>query len=300
MAEVKAEWDGALARGKIVAKPVVGVGRSLAYRYGNPGGILRRQKEEGRRPADRREARLLSELENLAASCDPSFQVWVDEADIGMWRILLSGPEGDPIFDGHWFDLSVEFDAEYPRTPPSFRFLNPPYHLNITRAGRICLDEIMEAYDDYPVPALVDEIRYLLILPRPETPAGANVSKDFQDRAAYDNSVKQSVTSDKYPNCPETICRDWTKHMARHGVSGNPEVPPQFVCPIGQKVMERPVRASSGIYYERAALMQKIRDEGIGKARCTITRKLFTDADASVIIDIEFAKRIQSWQKRIS
>jgi hypothetical protein len=62
--------------------------------------------------------------------------------------------------------------------------------------------------------------------------------------------------------------------------------------------MDQPVRASSGIYYEKAALMRKIRAEGIGNARCIITRKLFTDADELGVVDAKFAEWIRSWQQR--
>jgi hypothetical protein len=64
--------------------------------------------------------------------------------------------------------------------------------------------------------------------------------------------------------------------------------------------MECPVKASSGIYYEKAALQQKIREEGLGKAKCLITRKEFTPADENLVVDGRFAERIRDWKQRNS
>jgi hypothetical protein len=61
--------------------------------------------------------------------------------------------------------------------------------------------------------------------------------------------------------------------------------------------MIEPVRASSGIYYEKTALLQKLNEEGIGpgKAKCLVTGKAFAEADRDVTVNLEMANHIQTW-----
>jgi hypothetical protein len=61
-----------------------------------------------------------------------------DDADVGVWRVLLEGPAGSP-YAGRVFELVLSFPPAYPRAPPACRFATPIQHVNVDPAsGRVC------------------------------------------------------------------------------------------------------------------------------------------------------------------
>lgn len=79
----------------------------------------------------------LDELKYMVLHSHPSMDIYVNEADMSFWKIVMVGPAGSPYENGT-FVLYVQMTTTYPQTPPIVRFITPILHPNITKHGRIC------------------------------------------------------------------------------------------------------------------------------------------------------------------
>ncbi|OAL43297.1 UBC-like protein, partial [Pyrenochaeta sp. DS3sAY3a] len=66
-----------------------------------------------------------------------AMDTYVNEVDMGFWKVIMEGPSGTPYAKGT-FVLSVSIGQNFPQTPPAVRFLTPILHPNITKHGRVC------------------------------------------------------------------------------------------------------------------------------------------------------------------
>lgn len=63
--------------------------------------------------------------------------IYISESSMGFWEIVMQGPPDSPYEDGT-FLLYIELGDQFPRQPPTARFITPILHPNITKHGRIC------------------------------------------------------------------------------------------------------------------------------------------------------------------
>jgi ubiquitin-conjugating enzyme E2 A len=118
--------------------------------------------------------RLTKELSKLKEESDKLDGIIIDDPqDILIWNAKMMGPPDTPYQDGT-FEMLLKFDSDYPRRPPSVKFLTSMYHPNIYRDGKICID------------------------PNPSSPANREAAELFnKDRIAYDNKVREFVKINK-------------------------------------------------------------------------------------------------------
>jgi len=62
----------------------------------------------------------------------------VDPSNLFKWEGTIIGPDDTPYHNGV-FKMSIEFEEEYPFSPPNIKFITKIYHPNI-KNGSICLD----------------------------------------------------------------------------------------------------------------------------------------------------------------
>jgi ubiquitin-protein ligase len=79
----------------------------------------------------------LDELKYMVLNSHPSMDIYVNEADMSFWKIVMVGPANSHYENGT-FVLYIQMTATYPQTPPIVRFVTPILHPNITKHGRIC------------------------------------------------------------------------------------------------------------------------------------------------------------------
>ena len=114
---------------------------------------------------------ILKQIKIIAANQNPSFLVFFDKNDIKKWLAFIKAPEGSNYGDVYW-ELSIQFPENYPSECPSFRFITPPFHPNITTDGKICLYDLMEGYHpDKSIYNILEAIQSLLLKPNYLSPA---------------------------------------------------------------------------------------------------------------------------------
>jgi ubiquitin-protein ligase len=123
--------------------------------------------------ASGRDQRIMQELRRAGRSTDPGIKVFGTDR-IDEWRVFLRGDDGTP-YEKKWWYLNVTFPDGYPHYPPKFRFISVPYHVNISKEGRICLNVLELDYDQGSVLQMICDIRELLRAPNYESPIDTDV-----------------------------------------------------------------------------------------------------------------------------
>jgi ubiquitin-protein ligase len=143
--------------------------------------------------------RLSRELTKLKEDTDKLDGINIDEPqDILIWNAKIMGPSNTPYEEGE-FDIMLKFDSDYPKRPPSVKFLIPIFHPNIYRDGKICIDILQNEWTPAQnVRTILYSIRSLLMDPNPSSPANREAAELYiKDRTAYDNKVREHIKSNK-------------------------------------------------------------------------------------------------------
>ena len=143
--------------------------------------------------------RLSRELTKIKEDADKLDGIVIDEPqDILIWNAKIKGPPNTPYEEGD-FDIMLKFDIDYPKRPPSVKFLIPIYHPNIYRDGKICIDILQNEWTPAQnVRTILYSIRSLLMDPNPASPANREAAELYnKDRIAYENKVKEYIQNNK-------------------------------------------------------------------------------------------------------
>ncbi|KAK8037291.1 hypothetical protein PG991_000637 [Apiospora marii] len=90
------------------------------------------------RTSQLRTSRLLNEIRGIASRAEhPKYDIYVSQADMSFWKIVMSGPEDSPYAEGT-FLLYLHADEGYPTSAPKARFVTRLKHPNVNAHGRIC------------------------------------------------------------------------------------------------------------------------------------------------------------------
>ena len=139
--------------------------------------------------------RLTKELQNITN--EPIEGILIDPpVDIYVWKATISGPKDTPYENGI-FNILLCFDSDYPKCPPSVKFLNSIFHPNIYRDGKICVD-ILQSSEWTPIQnirTILLSIISLLNDPNPASPANREAAILYEkDRNAYNEKVKELIS----------------------------------------------------------------------------------------------------------
>jgi ubiquitin-protein ligase len=160
-------------------------------------------------------ARVLRELKymrNKMPNDSIDYQAWVNYQRVDKLRVFFRGPPGSP-YAGKWWSLYITFPSQYPASPPVFRFVNVPYHPNISAEGRVLFSELDRAYTpDKRIWDLIVSTRNLLGRPETDEPLNKAIGLEFVSaRANYDN--KGRAVADREgaatPDWPYTAVRKY-------------------------------------------------------------------------------------------
>jgi len=139
-------------------------------------------------------SRLNKELTMLKKEPIEGFTL-TDTDNILLWKGVLDGPIDTPFEKGK-FKIQFIFDEDYPKKPPSVKFLQSIFHPNIYKDGKICVD-ILQLHEWTPVQTvrtIVLSLRSLFMDPNPNSPANRDAAKLYmENRQLYNETVKKNI-----------------------------------------------------------------------------------------------------------
>lgn len=141
----------------------------------------------------------------------PSFHIELDEDNIFLWNIGIMVLNKESMYHGGFFKGQMRFPADFPFSPPTFRFTPAIYHPNVYRDGRLCISILHQGGDptsDEPdsetwSPAQTVELVLISIVSLLEDPnilLPANIDASVELRKspdAYKKKVMQEVNRSK-------------------------------------------------------------------------------------------------------
>jgi ubiquitin-conjugating enzyme E2 A len=138
--------------------------------------------------------RLTKELHKLKNEPVEGF-VLTDTENMMCWKGILNGPNDTPYQEGK-FKIQFTFDEDYPKCPPSVKFLQPIFHPNIYRDGKICVD-ILQSHEWSPVQtvrSIVLSLQSLFMDPNPASPANRDAAQLLmKSKDEYNTKVKEEI-----------------------------------------------------------------------------------------------------------
>ena len=130
-------------------------------------------------------------MQKISQEEDSGITASPDEESLLKWTAYIEGPERT-IWEGGFFQLSLEFTEDYPTKPPEVRFDSKLFHPNVYADGRICLDILQNQWSPiYDVWAILTSIRSLLADPNPNSPANSQAAQIYNsNKNEYERRVK--------------------------------------------------------------------------------------------------------------
>jgi ubiquitin-protein ligase len=132
-----------------------------------------------RPPSDPRLERVISEVKWIRNAIPADIQVWANYERIDKLRVFFEGPARSPFAD-RWWTLFITFPLQYPKRPPDFRFVDVPYHPNVSLEGKVLFMMLDRAYTpERRVVDLIIATRNLLGKPEAGEALNRNIGQQF-------------------------------------------------------------------------------------------------------------------------
>ncbi|KAG4437405.1 hypothetical protein IFR05_007130 [Cadophora sp. M221] len=144
--------------------------------------------------ANLRTSRILTEIRNIVANPHPHYDIYVSEANMSFWKIVIQGPP-DSAYSSGTFSIYLDMEQDYPAFPPNCRFITPIYHPNINRHGKICHSILDRNWtSDTTNLQLINTIYSLLLVPEFSDPINAVVTLNYHwDEVAFQEEVRAHI-----------------------------------------------------------------------------------------------------------
>ncbi|KAH7330116.1 hypothetical protein BKA65DRAFT_51346 [Rhexocercosporidium sp. MPI-PUGE-AT-0058] len=144
--------------------------------------------------ANLRTSRILTEIRNIVANPHPHYDIYVSEANMSFWKIIMQGPP-DSAYSSGTFSIYLDMEQDYPAFPPKCRFTTPIYHPNINRHGKVCHSILDRNWtSDTTNLQLINTIYSLLLVPEFSDPINAVVTLNYHwDEVAFQEEVKAHI-----------------------------------------------------------------------------------------------------------
>ena len=154
------------------------------------------------------DASIKEEIKKFGANS--SIKPLINRNSITDWVILIQLSE----YNNLWYAMRVIFTEDFPYKSPKVRFINPPYHANVTKYGRIYPE--IKSYNNNPFNLIefIKDVQKLLNTPYDRlhmtnlfddfAPADTEHKRTFNDEANYRQAKERSFENGK--SSPEEFC----------------------------------------------------------------------------------------------
>lgn len=248
--------------------------------------------------------RIINELKKIITEPDEDVRVFPLKDRIDAWRVLIKGFEGS-LYADKWFYMIIEFPLNYPQHYPLFRYVSPPFHPNVSDSGRICISTLDQTYrSDKSIKELIGEVRYLLFEPNFDDCVDVKRSLLSKNKPEYERIVREWNQKNGKSN-PEDFEKNWKiqpdgKLMLDNASAAT--VPEYYLDPISRSIMKEPVKATSGVFYEKRELEKYLKQtpNATCKGKTGDDRKpipLPLNENMNLPVDNEMKSRIAKWKK---
>ncbi|TKR73863.1 hypothetical protein L596_021118 [Steinernema carpocapsae] len=138
--------------------------------------------------------RLLRDFQKIQSDPPAGITACPTDDNIFFWKAVIFGPQSTPFEDGT-FQLTLQFDEEYPHKAPTVKFVSKMFHPNVYIDGSICLDILSNRWSPtYDASAILTSIQSLLDEPNPSSPANNIAAQLFmENRREYEKRVRAVV-----------------------------------------------------------------------------------------------------------
>ena len=86
---------------------------------------------------------------------DYGIQIDIKDSNYTHWIVTIEAPN-DSDYNGGKYKLSIDFDVNYPYSPPKINFITPIYHCNVNENGELKVNWLMRGLKiEYIIPRLL-------------------------------------------------------------------------------------------------------------------------------------------------
>jgi ubiquitin-protein ligase len=125
--------------------------------------------------------RILREVKYIINHLVAGITVYINYQRIDKIRAFFEGPDASE-FAGKFWSIYITFPTQYPARPPIIRFVNIPYHPNISAEGRALFALIEHEYKpDVTLCAIIERAKAILGTPELTDPLQKLIKKQVQE-----------------------------------------------------------------------------------------------------------------------
>jgi ubiquitin-conjugating enzyme E2 G1 len=150
---------------------------------------------------------LRKQLKELQKNPVEGFSAGLEDDNIFKWQVVIVGPP-DTLYEGGFFNCTLEFPPEYPELPPVMRFQTEIWHPNVYPDGKVCISILHPPGDDewgyeraserwlpiHTVETILISVISMLSDPNDESPANLEAAKQWrEDKAGFKRKVQRCV-----------------------------------------------------------------------------------------------------------
>ncbi|EAY01343.1 Ubiquitin-conjugating enzyme family protein [Trichomonas vaginalis G3] len=169
------------------------------------------------------------------------------------WNVYMRTKKDSPYGANKWLKLAVIIPNGFPVTAPEIRFLSVPLHPNITADGSINID-VLRTRHNSNVTIFFALLSIRNMLSKPDFKNIQNM--DVLERITPSVDLISIIRNSSFSEVSLPAYNEDSSVIVKLGRART--VKPKFCDPFSFTRMEHPVKASSGNYFEKQALIYKL------------------------------------------
>ena len=119
--------------------------------------------------------------------------IGLDQDNYFKWNVILSAPD-DSIYKGGFFEMSIEFSNDFPKSKPIVRFKTKIIHCNVSDEGDIDIPSLNHWKENYSMSMVLSDVFALFYKQKADKPNINKIHNDYKNNPDdFKKQVKESV-----------------------------------------------------------------------------------------------------------